>query len=315
MSKLFDPFDLSRSPLGGRSLPLVDLLGVLAGRNAGPGSVTEYLQRWLQSLSEASRGLGGDGTDGALAQLVKEATASLERTDTRAAAALRQSPLTANLEHLARELASGDWEQTAELIKRIHAARGSGATGEAGAGAVATAAANDSVTVGEKAENGDAPAAVSGYDRARRHLLEHEEEDRRRAWLTDRILDQLRSPTLDDARASNPLQSELRLSCPVQGRASGRFRISNATDRDLGLELRAGPVQGTPTGWVGRLPAHFDPPGGTLRAGEDRVVKVTVDTAGCPLHAGAALELVVDVLGSGQLLHKVWVSIELTGEV
>jgi hypothetical protein len=222
--------------------------------------------------------------------------------------------LTANLESLARELVSGDWEQTAELIKRIHAARDSGATAQA-PGAAATPVPAVRSPASEGGVDRDDSAVSSVYDRARRHLLEHEEEDRRRAWVTDRILDQLRSPNLTEARASNPLQSELRLTCPVQGRASGRFRVSNATDRDLVIELRASPVQGGPSGWGERLPVQFETPHGGLPRGGECVVKVTVDTAGCALRPGAELELVIDVVGSGQLLHKVWVSIKITGEV
>jgi hypothetical protein len=314
MAKSFDPFDLPHAVRGERPQPLFDLLRVLTGRGAGPVPITEYLQRWLQSLSEMSRGLDAEGLEGVVPEVVRQAAASLHHAGSSSTLPVSErAALTANLEHLARELASGDWQQTAELIKRIHAARESGSATAAPAAARVNALASQAPTKAVAPEGNGSPVSV--YDRARRHLLEHEQEERRRAWLTDRILDQLRSPGSADGRASNPLQSELRLSCPARGRASGRFRISNATDRDLDIELRASPVQGLPSGWTEPVPVRFETSPGRLVAGTDRVIKLTIDVGGCPLVAGTVLELVVDVLGNGQLFHKVWVSIHVTSEV
>ena len=293
----FDPFTLSRTSLGAPSQPLLDVMGTLTGRGIAPGMVSEYLRLWLQSLSQATGGVSGDRWDDVSPKGVGPEHAAWA----------------ANLESLTRELASGDWEQTAELIKRIHAAREAGSTAR-------VPSTPNAPTVPSRAnatlKNGDSdPEVTSAYDRARRHLLEHEEEERRRAWLTDRILDQLRSPNLTVAPSSNPLQTELRLSCPVHGRAAGRFRISNPTERDFEFDLRASRVQGAPPEWAERLPIQFEPRSGVLRGGEEGVIKVNIDSAGCPLLPGAVLELVIDVFGSGHLVHKVWVSIELTKDV
>jgi hypothetical protein len=202
------------------------------------------------------------------------------------------------------------------MIKRIHAARATVA-----AASPTEAPSTSSVAPGPQvADGGESPESVSAYDRARRHLLQHEEEDRRRAWLTDRILDQLTttmpaSSARDSAGAAPTLlQSEIRLSCVVNGRAAGRFRIVNSTGSEVELDLRSGRVHGAPPGWDRRLPVRFEQPPGSLRAGEERIVKIVVDTAGCPLRPGNELELAVDVVGGGRLLHKVWVSIQVSGE-
>jgi hypothetical protein len=278
--------------------------------------VNDYLRLWLQSLLPHARAVDGPGWDEVLPGLGQQlASVALEGTPFGQGAA--DTALATNLEHLVRELASGDLQQVAEVLKRVHAARTPSTPGNGSALGAAAHLATAAESGAAEADRDDG----SAYDQARRHLLEHEEEDRRRAWLTDRILDQMRTPPPPSTGAStrgassSPLQSEVRLSCPVNGRAGGRFRIANATGFDLDVELRPGPIRGTPPGWDRRLPIHFDEAEGKLNSGQERIVKIAVDTAGCPLAPGAELELAVDVLGGGRLLHKVWVSIQVTSEV
>jgi hypothetical protein len=160
-------------------------------------------------------------------------------------------------------------------------------------------------------EEGSPPPDAS-YDLLRRHFHQHEDEQRRQVSLTDRIIDQLQSGRwISQPSGWNPLQAELRLQCPIDGRTAGRFQVVNESDRALEVAFRPGRFRGAPAAWSTRFPVSFQPAHPHLEPGEEMIVRLAIDVAGCPLREQDRLEFPVDVVGGGKLLQKLWVTVEL----
>ncbi len=167
-------------------------------------------------------------------------------------------------------------------------------------------------TAARRTASTDDGSARSSYDSARELFRAHERELRRRALLTDRVLDQLRrGGAVDRIPAAAPLQQELRLVCPVGGASGGRFVVAN--EASAGHEVRfdvGAPRSGAPS-WAARLALAFIPATLRIEPGESRVVRVAVDLAALPARPGESFELPVDVRGQGDSLGRLWLEITI----
>lgn len=161
----------------------------------------------------------------------------------------------------------------------------------------------------------DAPASdglgETSYDRVRDHFHQHEASLRRQAWLTDQILDRMQTEGVAPVSTEAALQQELRLRCPVGGRAGGAFVLVNEYGRPVEVSFRRSALRGAPVGFERAGTLRFDPDPLVLATGAERVVHLSFDLADCPLEIGDELGLVVDVLGDQSIMLKLWVTIEL----
>lgn len=148
------------------------------------------------------------------------------------------------------------------------------------------------------------------YDSARELFRAHERELQRRAFLTERVLDQVRRGAgVDRILTPAPLQQELRLACPAGGASGGRFVVINETSLEQEVRFDVGaPRRGAPA-WAGRLAPLFDPERLRIEPGESRIVRVSVDSASLHARPGEHVELPVDLRGQLDSLGRLWIEI------
>jgi hypothetical protein len=155
------------------------------------------------------------------------------------------------------------------------------------------------------------PLPGTSYDRVRKHFHRHEAGLRRQAWLTDQILDQLQANGAASPVQGPALQQELRLRCPRGGATGGGFVLANEFDRYLRISFSRSALRGAPAGFEQAGLLRFEPAEPVLAAGVEETVRLSIDLAGCPFEPGDETGLIIDVLGDGRLLHKLWVSITI----
>jgi hypothetical protein len=142
-------------------------------------------------------------------------------------------------------------------------------------------------------------------------LLARERRLRREENLTARILDQMEhGDAVSGLQRSAPLQEELRIRCPAGGTSGGRFVVRNDLGEPARILFRSHPLYAVPGSVAERARLTVEPAALDLAPGDERLVRIGIDLLRAPRLATTA-EFVVDACAGGEVLHKLWVSLEV----
>jgi hypothetical protein len=156
-----------------------------------------------------------------------------------------------------------------------------------------------------EAEEGDGDASARDILAARERRLRREEN------LTARILDQMEhGDAVSGLQRSAPLQEELRIRCPAGGTSGGRFVVQNDLGEPARILFRSHPLHAVPGSVAERASLTVEPAALDLAPGDERPVRIGIDLRRAPGLATTA-EFVVDACAGGEVLHKLWVSLEV----
>jgi hypothetical protein len=146
---------------------------------------------------------------------------------------------------------------------------------------------------------------------ARDVLTARERRLRREENLTARILDQMEhGDAVSGLQRSAPLQEELRIRCPAGGTSGGRFVVRNDLGEPARILFRDHALHAVPGSVAERACLTVEPGAVDLAPGEERLVRIGIDLRRAPLLATTA-EFVVDACAGGEVLQKLWVSLDV----
>lgn len=162
------------------------------------------------------------------------------------------------------------------------------------------------------------PASLTGsetYRRVRSRLRDFELGLRRQKSLVEQILSAASPESSSQAGAvtsvSAMFQQTLYLKCPLGGVSSGRFRCRNRSGERADVVVVPRPLldqSGTP---VREASLEVSPRKCDIAAGEELIVKVTLDLGDCRDLDNRTLEGSVDVLMEGRMGLKLWLEVEV----
>jgi hypothetical protein len=155
------------------------------------------------------------------------------------------------------------------------------------------------------------PAPEVDYETARRHFADHGRRLREQAILADHLLERFVRP--QSMAPPTSLQQQLAVTCARGSTTSTRFVVVNREEREMTVRFDASQCLGIPAPADTDLRAclSFDPPTPRLRAGEETVVRLSLDLTSYE-GRGGVIELGVDVRNEQRLLVRLWIRVEVT---